>query len=692
VDVEARLLLYTVVLGAVVVLFQLLHGRAFAFRVYMLELALLLAVAAAGIARPSWTRSVAWPAFGAFVAVALVPSALIESARRAALARRYGLAWTSATTGAALIGLPAPLRREAGLYGAMAAAEKGDGAACRRRLERIARTVGIPPELGGDALVRVLPAAAARRWPDALAAIEAAPIRAAPLLAIEVRAAADTGDLPRALRACQDIETLGRAGSGARWSARRCLLAASGRASSIAEAAARRLPLAVGPAGTVEASIARAYEASGDAARAGEAYAAARLVARGGVLRDAEEGARRCAAGVPLVAEPSTIEAAILDIERMSLAEASVPEPVPFYLRAPFTYGAVAVTFVVSAAVLLFAGAGPLAAVSCGALSAPLVAVEHEWWRLATTMLLHGGWVHLLMNLAAIVFVGVPLEKRLGAAAASIVYVGSGLVASAASAFLQQTDIGVGASGAAMGLIGALAMMLLRRPGLFAAYERRRWLSALALTVVATTLVGLAESGNVDNAAHGAGLAAGAVIGWTLLPVGAATRRRRSLLRVAACGAALAMALSAGAAASRITEWTGTRTVTVRGARAEVPAWMRERAAGEDSVVVSRAPLRLAAQIGSDPALPSPNLLVPPREELRSLLAAKPARTGSEDLGGGLACEWADFVDEAGAGFRVRSFRRGRAFAVVLSPIGPDADPDDESAALRLGRSLAAVD
>lgn len=691
-DVEARLLLYTVVLGAVVVLGQLLRGRAYAFHVYMLELAVLLAVSIAGIARPAWTHAVAWPAFGGFVAVALVPSALIDVARRSARSRRYGIAWTSATTGAALIGLPAPLRREAGLYGAMAAAEAGDGAACQRRLERVARTVGISPELGGDALVRVLPAAAARRWPDALAAIETAPIRAVPLLAVEVRAAAETGDLRRALRACQDIETLGPAASGARWSARRCLLAASGRASSIAEAAARRLPLADGPAGTVEVSIARAYEASGDAARAGEAYAAARRIARGGVLRDAEEGAKRCAAGFPRVAEPSAIDAAILEIERSSLAEESVPEPVPFYARAPFTYGTVVVTAVVSAVVLIFAGGGPLALVAAGALSAPLVAVEHEWWRLATAVLLHGGWVHLVMNLGAIVFVGVPLEKRLGAAATSIVYVASGLVASAASAFLAQTDIGVGASGAAMGLIGALAMMLLRRPAYFTAFERRRWLAALAMTVVATTVVGLVESEYVDNAAHGAGLAAGVVIGWTLLPVGAPTRRRRSVLRGAAACAGLVMALSAGAAASRVTEWTGTRTVNVRGARAEVPAWMREHAAGGDTAVVGRAPLLVAAQIGAEPARPSPEILLPPREELRSLLAAGPVRTRREDVGDGVACETSDYCGEAGTGFRLRTFRRGAAFAVVLVPLGPDADEEDDATALRLGRSLAAVD
>jgi rhomboid family protein len=243
-----------------------------------------------------------------------------------------------------------------------------------------------------------------------------------------------------------------------------------------------------------------------------------------------------------------------------------------------------------------------------------------------------------------------------------------------------------------MGLIGALAMMLLRRPELFVSHERRRWLAALAMTVAATAVVGLAESGYVDNAAHGAGLAAGAVIGWTLLPVGASTRRRRSFLRGAACGAALLMALSAGVAASHVREWIGTRTVTVRGARAEVPAWMHERAAGADTVVVSRAPLLVAAQIGARPARPSPSVLVPPSEDLGALLEAGPVRSASADLGDGLTCEIADFFGEAGAGFRLRTFRRGGAFALVLVPLGPDAEEGDDATALRIGRSLAAVD
>jgi membrane associated rhomboid family serine protease len=38
-----------------------------------------------------------------------------------------------------------------------------------------------------------------------------------------------------------------------------------------------------------------------------------------------------------------------------------------------------------------------------------------EWWRLATTMFVHGGVGHLLFNLAGILLVGMALEHRVGA-------------------------------------------------------------------------------------------------------------------------------------------------------------------------------------------------------------------------------------------------------------------------------------
>jgi rhomboid protease GluP len=693
VDVEARLLLYTVVLGAVAGLVQLFRRKASAFRVYFAELSLVLAVAAAGVVHPSWARALAMPSFSAFVAVAIAPSALIETSRRAARRRRYLLAWTSATTGAALLGLPAPLRREAALYGAMEAAERGDEAACRARLERVARSVGIPPDLGGEALVTVLPAAARRRWSDVLAALAGAPLRSPPLLAVEARAAAETGDLPRTLRVCRDIESLGGGPSSARSSARRSLLAAAGRAAFLAEAAERRLPVVAGPPGTAELAIARAHEALGDAASARAGYERARRVGRGGVRLDADAGAQRCESGALVFAAPGAIDASVLAaLETVCRAERAPPGEIPLTRRAPFSLGVAALTAVVSIAVFAAFGLDSVALVGAGALSAPLVLADGEWWRLGTTMLLHVGWFHLAMNVGTILLFGAPLETRAGAARTAVVYLASGFAASVASVVVARTDVGVGASGAAMGLIGALGVTVFARRSLFGEAERRRWIAAIVLTVVATGAIGLLESEAIDNTAHAAGLVAGALFGWLLLPDGADRPARAALHRAAAAALAGLTLACAAAAAARSGEWRGTRDVASGRARAEIPAWLRVRAARGGAIVASRAPLGLAVEIGAAPDEPRPLDVVPDEEAPRALFAAGPARAARGALPDGATSESADYVAEGGAGFRLRTFRRGAAFALVVVPLGPDGETEGDELAVRIGRSLRDVE
>src|SRR5205823_3887939 len=136
--------------------------------------------------------------FVAFVAVGLVPSLVVGAARRAARGRRFALAAGLLRGAAVPMGAPAFLVREAGLYSAFAAAEAGHEDECRRRVEALVRGPGVPDSVGGDALLVVLPAAAARRWDVVLDALSASPARDPLLLALEARAAAERGDVRRA--------------------------------------------------------------------------------------------------------------------------------------------------------------------------------------------------------------------------------------------------------------------------------------------------------------------------------------------------------------------------------------------------------------------------------------------------------------------------------------------------------------
>ena len=56
-----------------------------------------------------------------------------------------------------------------------------------------------------------------------------------------------------------------------------------------------------------------------------------------------------------------------------------------------------------------------------------------EWWRLATAMFVHSGMFHLLVNTAALVQLGLILERLVGRLTFAAVYVAAGIFAGLAS-------------------------------------------------------------------------------------------------------------------------------------------------------------------------------------------------------------------------------------------------------------------
>jgi membrane associated rhomboid family serine protease len=148
--------------------------------------------------------------------------------------------------------------------------------------------------------------------------------------------------------------------------------------------------------------------------------------------------------------------------------------------------------------------------VNLGALVPQLVA-DGQYWRLFTAMFLHANLLHLAFNMYALYLFGNLIEDALGTARFVLIYVLCGLLASITSfAFSSPFQVGVGASGAIFGLLGA-----------WVAYNFRRRGSALAAANLQTALLivginvflGFSIPG-IDNFAHLGGLASGAVAGW----------------------------------------------------------------------------------------------------------------------------------------------------------------------------------
>jgi membrane associated rhomboid family serine protease len=144
-----------------------------------------------------------------------------------------------------------------------------------------------------------------------------------------------------------------------------------------------------------------------------------------------------------------------------------------------------------------------------GACYAPLVK-DGQWWRLVTSIFLHGGMVHLLFNMFFLGMAGTILEKKTGTLKFSLFYLITGVCSSIVSVIWHDGGGSVGASGAISGLFGILLTLIL---------TKRIPKSLLGIVLICTgSSLFMGMFGNVDNAAHIGGLLSGIVIGLFLFP------------------------------------------------------------------------------------------------------------------------------------------------------------------------------
>lgn len=180
--------------------------------------------------------------------------------------------------------------------------------------------------------------------------------------------------------------------------------------------------------------------------------------------------------------------------------------------RTPVVSFALAAVCVGVFALQLFWGSGQpvTAATRMGALI-PSEVFAGDWWRLFSVMLLHGSFLHLALNMLALLSFGPFLEKLIGSPRYLLVFVLSGLGGSVLSIMRGTEIIGVGASGGIWGLMVAGAVVVTWPRGLLpaalAAQLRQR-----AWTPVAINLVYSLQPG-IDMRAHvGGGVAGGLLV------------------------------------------------------------------------------------------------------------------------------------------------------------------------------------
>jgi rhomboid protease GluP len=143
-------------------------------------------------------------------------------------------------------------------------------------------------------------------------------------------------------------------------------------------------------------------------------------------------------------------------------------------------------------------------------------AVQHgEWWRFVTYGFMHGSWPHVLINMYALLQAGAFVEYCYGTPRYAIIYA-FGLVGGGIAAYLTtiSSDVPtVGASGAILGVFGAMVILAFKLPRL-----RSELLRAGILPILLTLGYGLFNP-NVSNWGHIGGLLLGGLAAVLLTPV-----------------------------------------------------------------------------------------------------------------------------------------------------------------------------
>jgi len=133
------------------------------------------------------------------------------------------------------------------------------------------------------------------------------------------------------------------------------------------------------------------------------------------------------------------------------------------------------------------------------------VAVNDEWFRLLTSVFLHGSWLHLAFNMYVLYVLGPPLERLLGHARFLALFLIAGLGGAVASfTFSAINTVSVGASGAIFGLMGALVV---------AGRHLRTDVTQVLVLIGINVVIGFVAPG-IDWRAHLGGLVTGAAVAF----------------------------------------------------------------------------------------------------------------------------------------------------------------------------------
>lgn len=154
--------------------------------------------------------------------------------------------------------------------------------------------------------------------------------------------------------------------------------------------------------------------------------------------------------------------------------------------------------------------------------------ITGEQWRLITSLFLHGGIIHLLFNMYALINIGGFLEKRLGKVKFLFIYITTGIFSSITSIAFNENIVSIGASGAIFGIYGLFLALLITKVLNIPEESRKNFITSILYFIGFNLFYGFTREG-IDNAAHIGGLLSGFIIGWLFHP---SIKKSRKSLKV----------------------------------------------------------------------------------------------------------------------------------------------------------------
>ena len=139
-----------------------------------------------------------------------------------------------------------------------------------------------------------------------------------------------------------------------------------------------------------------------------------------------------------------------------------------------------------------------------------LYTVAGQTWRLVTAGFLHGGLLHIGMNMWVLFDVGPQVEEFYGTSRMLVIYF-AGSVLGFVFSTVWSESVSVGASAGLMGLIGAMIAVGVHHRTAMGAAIRSHYIRWMIVILV----IGVLPNFHVDNAAHVGGLAGGFGVAYT---------------------------------------------------------------------------------------------------------------------------------------------------------------------------------